>query len=135
MATAAWKENAFNELAEIQLLPENWDGYGTPAMPPTLVEKMWALVQSLPDELAGETPAPHIYPACDGLQIEWNGDGRGLEIILETDCEASYVLEYTRHYESKYESDTVDITDLPAVLKLFERAFANPHQAAIVGGR
>lgn len=113
-----WKEASFNRLAEILAMPSNWDGYGMRKIPPELVSAMATLLGALPNQL-GPIPPPIISPASDGLQIEWNGDRRGVEIILGFDGKRSYVVER----EGRYEEGMATALDPPTLSGLLERAF------------
>ena len=114
-----WKQEAFDQLQKIRALPDNWNGYGTPSISAALASRAAALVKSLPDNLTRGLPTPTVSPASDGLQIEWNGDGRGVEIILDFSGGQSYVLER----DGRYEEGPLDIADLGAILRLLDQAF------------
>ena len=115
-----WKEAAFERLKEIRSLPDNWDGYGTRAVASALISKMAVMVKAIPDdEFAYKLPMPVISPASDGLQIEWNGERRGVEIILDFNGKESFVVEH----EGKYEDGPISTGDSFAVISLLRSVF------------
>ena len=116
-----WVDNALQRLNEIQHLAENWDGYGSPAVPEPLIAKMAKLVRAIQDvELPPGMPAPAITPTPDGMQIEWNGPNGGVELILHPDGSAEFVLELG----GKYEEGRLNPEDSFPVADLLWRAFS-----------
>lgn len=116
----AWKAEAFKRLDGIRALPENWDGYGSPAIAADLISKMASLVKDIPDGgLPRGVPSPVISPASDGMQIEWNGGHGGVEVILHPDGTGAFVIEFDREYED----GQLDPSDAFAVVSLLRRVF------------
>ena len=121
-----WKALAFKRLEELKALPHNWDGYGSAAPAADLVSKMALLVQGLPDAGPPRTlPMPQISPAADGLQIEWNGGKRGVEIILSADGTDVFVAEV----DGEFEDGPINPGDSFAVSGLLQRVFGSDYRA------
>ena len=116
----AWKAAAFKRLDGIKALPENWDGYGSPAIAADLISKMASLVKAIPDgDLPRGVPALVISPASDGIQIEWNGGHGGVEVILHPDGTGAFVVEF----DGEYDDGQLDPSDAFAVVSLLRRVF------------
>lgn len=115
-----WKATAFKRLDEIKALPENWDGYGSPAIPVDLISRMASLVKAIPDgDFPRGVPSPVISPASDGIQIEWDGGHGGVEIILHPDGTGAFVAEI----DGKYEDGPLDPRNSFAVVSLLHSVF------------
>lgn len=116
----AWKAAAFNRLDEIKALNDNWDGYGSPAIPAGLISGMASLINAIrDDDLPRDVPAPMISPASDGIQIEWNGGRGGVEIILHRDGTWASVVEL----EGSYKDGRLSPSDSFGVVSLLRTAF------------
>ncbi len=115
-----WKANAFKRLDEIKDLPENWDGYGSPAINSALISRMASLVKVIPDcDLPRCLPSPIISPASDGIQIEWNGGHGGVEIILHPDGTGVLVVEF----DGEYKDSTLNPNDSFVVVSMLCKVF------------
>ena len=100
-----WLATAQDQLAAIGELGSGWDSHG--ADPPDLaaIHGAWSLLRSLGE--TGLVPKPHIYPArSGGIQLEWEGTGKYLEIEILSETEARYFF-----------SDTTDRIEAEGVLE------------------
>lgn len=118
-----WKTATLGRLDEIKAMPDNWDGYGSPAIPAVLISKMAALINAISAcELPRQVSAPTVSAASDGLQIEWNGGRGGVEIVLHFDRSVAFVLEC----DGKYVDGPLEITDPTPLVSLLRRVFCEP---------
>lgn len=76
-------------LAELSELPDNWDGYGSPSLQPAVQETASALIGIICEAVA---PTPHFAPVSGGgLQLEWQRQGRELELEILPDGEIVFL--------------------------------------------
>jgi hypothetical protein len=63
-------------------LPSNWDGYGAPAIDPTVIAAAKRFVARLPGHLVHR---PRVVPRSNGtLQLEWHAGPKTLELEFES---------------------------------------------------
>ena len=75
-----WLDRAMCDVAQLESLPNDWDGEGSPPPPPLLLATARSLLTSLRYE---QIPNPFVAPLSGGgLQLEWQYEGRELEIVL-----------------------------------------------------
>ncbi len=107
-------------------MPDNWDGYGSPAIPAALISKMASLITAISEcQLPRQLPGPTVNAASDGLQIEWNGGRGGVEMIIHFDRSAAFVLEC----DGKYTDGPLLIADHAHLVSLLRRVFGEPGEA------
>jgi hypothetical protein len=76
-----WLSFALANVARIAELPHNWDGHGSPALGAKEREHVTKLLSSIDN---ADVPAPNIVPISGGgIQIEWQHNGRELELEIE----------------------------------------------------
>lgn len=74
---------AAQKVVNLQKLPDNWDGRGSPAPQDRAIEKALSLLQYLEVE---DPPEPRVGPVPGGgLQMEWDHNDRGLELEIFPD--------------------------------------------------
>ncbi|MGH9837473.1 MAG: hypothetical protein ACREEM_01670 [Blastocatellia bacterium] len=79
----------FDKLKELFELPDNWDGYGSPAIQPAVKETASDLANTL--HKAG-APLPHIAPVSGGgIQLEWHKKDRELELEILPDGDVAFL--------------------------------------------
>lgn len=70
------------ELDRLARLPRNWDGYGAPAINPSILAAARAFIEALPENLVYR---PRVVPMSTGnLQFEWHHGSKMLELEFET---------------------------------------------------
>jgi hypothetical protein len=70
------------ELDRLSQLPQNWDGYGAPAINPAILTAARWFIQALPENLVYR---PRVVPMSTGnLQFEWHDGSKVLELEFET---------------------------------------------------
>ena len=68
----AWQQ----ALAELASLPDNWDGYGSPALQAAAFKEAFRLLAAVEQE---NLPTPHLCPVTGGgVGIEWQVGSRRL---------------------------------------------------------
>lgn len=82
------------KLDELAALPDNWDGYGAGRLAPAMLAAVRQFLTMLGEERGNlllkpgtETVCelPRVVPLSSGaIQLEWDRDGRGLELEFET---------------------------------------------------
>jgi hypothetical protein len=69
-------------IAELGQLRPGWDGYGAPAIDPSIIASAQQLIRALPGNLAFR---PRVVPLSTGsLQFEWHQGKKVLELEFET---------------------------------------------------
>ena len=70
-------------------LPDNWDGYGSPAITPAARDTTRHLVRHV---AAFRVPVPKLVATpCGGLQWEWRLSGRELELEVRPSGQVEYL--------------------------------------------
>jgi hypothetical protein len=88
-SVAPWLHKAFEDLQKLHQLGANWDGYGSPAVNPCVLEQGARILSAL--EIEG-LPAPVICPVPGGgIQFEWEYAGRAMEIEVLPDGTIQYL--------------------------------------------
>jgi hypothetical protein len=79
----AEKEASGNaDLDDLARLNPNWDGYGAPAIDPSIIAAARKFIQALPETLVLR---PRVVPMSTGnLQFEWHHGSKILELEFET---------------------------------------------------
>jgi hypothetical protein len=89
MAQTASKKEASAALQNLAHLNPNWDGHGSPPINPSLISQAERILAAIETEAS---PVPHICPVPGGgVQLEWQHNGRELEIELLPDGSAQYL--------------------------------------------
>jgi len=80
--TLPWIEATRLGLAEMEALPADWDGEGSPQTDPALVASARALLARLEGEALAAVPTPYVIPVQGGgsFQIEWDALPKHLEL-------------------------------------------------------
>ena len=77
----AWIYETLARLGEIETLPEDWDGEGSPPTDSLIVVAAEQLLTSLFGTLDDDIPVPYVVPIYGGVfQFEWTVGERHLEI-------------------------------------------------------
>jgi hypothetical protein len=81
--TPAWVIPTVQRLAELQLLPYDWDSYGGLPLQP---KHLGAAIQFLNAVMGNEVTSPDIVPLSDGgIQLEWRSGEHEIDFISEDD--------------------------------------------------
>jgi len=72
----------FNRLAEIMVLPKNWDSRGAPPISCETIARTLVVLLKV-GKVDKDLSDPLIIPRSDGsIQLEWNKSGRKLEVMV-----------------------------------------------------
>ena len=87
---------ATRQLMQLSLLEQNWDSYGAEPVSSVAIDKAYALLQLLQEsrvDLLQERIAPYaIAPLANGgVQLEWRGGDRALEVEVGPDGDFGYL--------------------------------------------
>ena len=86
-----WKRHARAKLEQIGDLPDNWDGYGSPAPTPNVLEFVRRALDSLNCE---DLPEATIGPESGAaVFVEWEWEGKALELHFLSDRSVEYLTE------------------------------------------
>jgi len=78
------KKNLRRKLDEIELLEDNWNGYGANSFNDETIKRAHKVIDYLEDRW--EDPA--IVPSDIGIQFEWDTKGKSLEIYIDEEIDA-----------------------------------------------
>jgi hypothetical protein len=79
-----WKRETFHEIAELALLPRNWDGQGSHAPRMNVKDAAIELIRTIPSGVV--SVAPRVVPVSGGgFHFEWSSANRELEVSVEQD--------------------------------------------------
>lgn len=85
-----WLRAALHKISELARLAENWDSYNSRPIQSAAIEQASKAIESLSDV---NLPAPQIFPVPGGgLQLEFEQDGRELEIEFLPDGSTAYLM-------------------------------------------
>jgi hypothetical protein len=88
--STAWLRAAQHKISELAQLADNWDSYGSRPIQPKAIEQTSEALRHLS---AINLPLPQIFPVPGGgLQIEFEYNGRELEIEFLPDGSIGYLL-------------------------------------------
>lgn len=104
------------ELDRLAQLSQNWDGYGAPAIDPSLLAAARTFIKTLPENLVYR---PRVVPMSTGkLQFEWHHGSKILEIEFETP-QTIHILQW--HPEARVEEEAVfRSTDIERAVDLIQ---------------
>jgi hypothetical protein len=86
----AWLREAQHKVFELTQLRENWDSYGSRRIQQAAIEQTSAALRHLS---MINLPSPQIFPVPGGgLQLEFEQDGRELEIEFLPDGSTEYLM-------------------------------------------
>jgi hypothetical protein len=109
-----WLSSALADVARIADLPHNWDGHGSPVLGAKEREHVTKLLSSIDN---ADLPAPNIVPISGGgIQIEWQHNGRELELEIEAGSEDLIFLKV--YQDGTTEENVYPITDLDRTKEL-----------------
>jgi len=83
-----WLTITLKRLKEISDYSDNWDSYGSPRLSRKAISQAKGFLLSLPAEIREPMTVP---VPCGGIQFEWQGDGRELEIEIRPDGRIEYL--------------------------------------------
>src|SRR3989442_6266099 len=87
--TGPWLTKALRQIGEIAALPEDWDSAGSAAPRSEVVQAAIEMLLHLEHE---EPPMPQICPVSGGgIQFEWHGPGREMEIEVLPDSSVQFL--------------------------------------------
>src|SRR5215467_9106658 len=85
-----WLRAAQRKISELARLAENWDSYGSRPIQEAAIEQASKAIEYLSDI---NLPPPQIFPVPGGgLQLEFEQDGRELEIEFLPDGSMGYLM-------------------------------------------
>ncbi|HEX9271499.1 MAG TPA: hypothetical protein VGA01_04710 [Candidatus Binatia bacterium] len=85
-----WLRAAQHKISELARLAENWDSYGSRPIQSMAIEQASIAIEHLSDI---SLPPPQIFPVPGGgLQLEFEQDGRELEIEFLPDGSTEYLM-------------------------------------------
>lgn len=85
-----WLRAAQQKISELARLAENWDSYGSRPIQSSAIEQASKAIEYLSDI---SLPPPQIFPVPGGgLQLEFEQDGRELEIEFLPDGSTEYLM-------------------------------------------
>ena len=88
-AAPQWLITTRQSLARLAALPNNWDGYGSPALTRAAIQAAHRLLKTL-EQLP--LPAPQVFPVTGGgLSFSWQQGNRELDIEILPDGSAQYL--------------------------------------------
>jgi hypothetical protein len=112
LKSAAWLDQALEDLEEFRALEEDWDSYG--AAPITDVS-LKAARRLLRAAAAGELNKPYFIAPSPrgGVQLEWHGKQDALEVEISPQAGMSYLLiknvDGDRSFDRKENVDLYDV--------------------------
>ena len=84
-----WLAEAHRSVSRLALLPDNWDGEGSPALKPVVLDEALRLLAEIEPY---EMPMAHIGPVSGGgLGIEWRLGERDLNLEILPDGSIEYL--------------------------------------------
>jgi hypothetical protein len=85
-----WLRAAYRKISELAQLEENWDTYNSRPIQPAAIEQASGALDFLSSI---DLPPPQIFPVPGGgLQLEFEQDGRELEIEFLPDGSTGYLM-------------------------------------------
>lgn len=93
LLTDHWPDRALRRIAELAMMRENWDGYGSPAPDTDVLRNAITLIKAIDIGGFGSfLPAPTLVPTMNGgIQLEWRVQTRELELELVLDGPPEYL--------------------------------------------
>jgi hypothetical protein len=115
-----WVPQTVRALEEIQLLPRNWDSYGSSPTDPATVREAVRLLSTV---MAPSTPPPFVVPLPDGgVQLEWHAGPIDLEIEVSPNGRREILYsDSRRRHEEAFELTRGRLSDIERVLMDIER--------------
>lgn len=90
MEQTMWSKVARERLKELAMLPENWNGYGSPKIHADSIEESFNLLSEFAKLGMGE---PRIVPISGGgVQLEWRNSKSELEIEILPNRSVQFLL-------------------------------------------
>jgi hypothetical protein len=84
-----WLAEAQRSVSRLALLPDNWDGEGSPALSTVVLDEALRILSEIDSH---EMPAAHIGPVSGGgLGIEWRLGERDLNLEILPDGSIEYL--------------------------------------------
>ena len=103
-----WLLVVWKAIAKLKELPDNWDGYGSPAIQSAALTAGFRLVLAIKTE---KQPIPHVSPVPGGgIQLEWQTPNRELELEILPNGSVEY-LTVTKDDQMEDGCLSVDQTD------------------------
>lgn len=108
----AWQHRVRARLDQLRALPQNWDGYHSVAISPSVVQFVMDVLGSA---MPPFTSAPSIVPVSGGgLQLEWHEGGLDIELYVSKPYQAELYVGYLDgrpSLEMDLNADFEDLTD------------------------
>ena len=77
-----WQMQVIHKIIKLSQIQENWDSYNGKPPAPKAINTAIELIEALPFENE-DMPIPSVVPTSEGgLQIEWSGEERELEVEI-----------------------------------------------------
>ena len=111
-----WLTSALTHVAQIAQLPHNWDGDQSPPLAAKEREHITKLLSSIDN---ADLPEPTIVPISGGgMQIEWQHEGRELELEIVAESEDLIFLKV--YQDGTMEENAYPIADLDRTKELLD---------------
>jgi hypothetical protein len=105
-----WLPDVISRMVDFRYLPGNWDSYGAK---PVDLSIFLSVIRILPEIVMPETPCPSICPTNNGgIQLEWNENGRDLEVEFVAADRVQVIFEDGRKTEEREISLIGSLTEL-----------------------
>jgi hypothetical protein len=107
-----------DRISRLETLPENWDSYGS--QPPTSIaasmarELIWNIIAAYDGDALDEAiPFTALPLSGEGVQVEWRGTNRAIEVEIGPEGKLSYLV-MARHegHEQSEERDNVPVEEI-----------------------
>jgi hypothetical protein len=84
-----WVVQALNKISELETLPANWDGSGSPGLQVTAVSVARRILTTIDSD---DLPSPHVCPMSGGgLGFHWQTSTKELELSVLPDGSVEYL--------------------------------------------
>lgn len=85
-----YKNDNYEKLNEFRKLVKDWNGYEAEPINPEVIKTARDIVRTMPPEAQ-----PEVFPLASGnIQLEWEKNGKYLEITLESNGEQRHKVVY-----------------------------------------
>lgn len=114
-------DSSSRRLDELAALPDDWDSYGAPALSAVAIQAARHLLMRLEESVgwprAAATTPSHIAPLpSGGVQLEWTGPTKDIEVEISPDGKLAYLL-IDRSREERQFSEDEDVPE-PTIVDL-----------------
>ena len=108
-------ESAKAALKEIKVMPDNWDGYGSPVLAAEIYDSALAVIEEM--EYFTIPPFQVVPVSGGGVQFEWSYQGKQLEIEFSEAGKIGYLKVFANR---EMEEGEVLLTQFNEIYKLLD---------------